>query len=92
MGGDMPTFLSLGFAAVTYIQSGSVLGIKQVPIKLLFGVGGYFIGLSVGCYQFGNRNHYVYYTQQERDILAKRLPLGFIKKLHVIDDKTNEIE
>jgi hypothetical protein len=71
MGGNQaPTMgFFLGFAF--YLQSARwPLHVERVPYKLMLATLGYAIGVNIGGYYFGDRTHCVYYTPQERAVIA----------------------
>jgi len=53
---------------------------------MLVGLGAYIVGSNIVSVMYGDRNHYVYYSKREQQIIADYFGSRWASQLHVVVD------
>lgn len=87
MGGDKAPTIGFAMGILTYIGCGRApFKVERVPYRLMLGTIGYGIGVNLASKWYGDKNHNVYYTKKEQEILILHFGQSMVNRIRVIDE------
>lgn len=86
MGGSKAPTTGVVMGALFYGISSRYISI--VPYKLIISTIGYGVGVNLATYFYGDKNHNVYYTRKEYEVLKQHLGQSWVNRIKVIPEET----
>ena len=90
IGGSRSSLFACMMGAGLYFGSHRYGGVEKIPYRLMLATLGYGAGVNLGTYIFGDKNHNVYYTQEEYKVLVDHLGPSWVNRIKVIKEEDEE--